>query len=72
MRTRMLIATIYAEAYKNRVIESATFTKGRIIEHRAELARLGVTATVVGVAARVSGFKAGYKFAKATSSTTNL
>jgi hypothetical protein len=64
MRNRIVTVAIYAEAYKNRAIESATFTKDRIIENRAELARLGATAAVVGVAARVVGFKAGYKFAK--------
>lgn len=38
--------------------------KDKAIENQSELTCIGVTATVVGVAARVCGFKAGYAYAK--------
>lgn len=63
MFNRFHVAVIYAEAYAHRAIQTAANTKEKAIEHKSELACIGGTAVVVGLAARVHGFKAGYEFA---------
>lgn len=66
MRSPVLTTALYADHYLNNAKQTVIHTKDKVIENQAELARLGATAVVVGVAARVCGFKAGYKFALAT------
>jgi hypothetical protein len=63
MRNRLFITTVYANLYAHKTKQAIINTKDNAIEHRAEIARLAGTAVVVGVAARVNGFKAGYAFA---------
>lgn len=63
MPNRMFIATVYANAYAHRAKQAVVNTKEKAIENKQEIARLAGTAVVVGVAARVAGFKAGYAFA---------
>lgn len=64
MRDRLYITALYAQLYAHKTKKAAINTKNNAIEHRAEIARLAGTAVVVGVAARVNGFKAGYEFAQ--------
>ena len=62
------IAKLYASAHAHRLAETAktaakqtaTFTT----DHKSELKTAGATAVVIGLTARVAGFKAGYAFAK--------
>lgn len=64
MRNHIAIARIYASAHTHRAAQAAVNAKDFTVEHRAEIARLAATSAVVGVAARVAGFKAGYAFAQ--------
>lgn len=64
MRNRIVYATLYANLYAHRAKQAAVNTKDKAIENKQEIARLAGTAVVVGVAARVAGFKAGYEFAQ--------
>lgn len=64
MRNRIVIARVYAEAYKYHAARVATEVKEIVVEHKSELACIVAASTVVGLAARVAGFKAGYAFAK--------
>ena len=68
MRNRIIIAALYADAYQHRAKQAAIATTYKIVEYKSELTCIAGTAAVVGVVARVAGFKAGYKFAK----TSNL
>lgn len=63
MRNRMFVAAVYADLFTNTVTEAFHGTKQSIIKNKSELARLGAAAVVVGLAARASGFQAGYAFA---------
>jgi hypothetical protein len=67
-------AKLYANAYSHRAAETATtaykHTKEFTSDHKSELTTAGATAVVVGLAARVAGFKAGYAFAKNGTPTT--
>lgn len=64
LRERILIANMYAATYAHRAKQAAVHAKDQIVENKSELTRLAATATVVGIAARVNGFKAGYEFAQ--------
>lgn len=55
---------LYATAYAIRAKEAIADTTTKAIEHKSELTCIAGTAVVVGLAARVSGFKAGYEFAQ--------
>lgn len=64
MRNRMFTAHFYAHLYANRAKNAAVRTKDKVIENKSELACIAVTSAVIGVAARASGFQAGYEFAQ--------
>jgi len=63
MRNPVLTAALYTDLCARNTKQAVVNTKDKIIENKAELARLGVTTVVVSVAARACGFRAGYKFA---------
>ena len=63
MRNPIFAARFYTHAYSHRAKQAITNTKERAVEHKSELTCIAATAVVVGLAARVSGFKAGYTFA---------
>jgi hypothetical protein len=67
MRDRLCITAIYAQHYAHNAKQAVINTKDLAVENRNEIARIAGTAVVVGVAARVNGFKAGYKFAQSNS-----
>jgi hypothetical protein len=62
--TTKIVASAYshrlAETAKTTAKQTATFTS----DHKSELKTAGATAVIVGLTARVFGFKAGYAFAK--------
>lgn len=64
MRDHFVIATIYVQHYAQCAKQVVVNTKDQAVENKREIAILTGTAVVVGVAARVAGFKAGYKFAQ--------
>jgi hypothetical protein len=64
MRDRIAYTALYAQLYARKAQQAAISAKDSAVENRNEIARLAGTAVVVGVAARVNGFKAGYEFAK--------
>jgi hypothetical protein len=64
MKDRLFIAALYIDAAPHLARKAVVDTKDKVIENKYEIARLGATALVVGVAARVAGFKAGYEFAQ--------
>lgn len=57
-------AAIVASTMIHGAQEVVVDAKNEIIEHKSEVACAVVTGFVVGVTARVFGFKAGYKYAK--------
>lgn len=67
MRNRLAIAVIYAEAYTRlaakHTVNAAQAAAQSAQDHKSELACIGGTAVVVGIAARANGFQAGYEFA---------
>jgi hypothetical protein len=65
MRNRIAYASLYAQLYAHKAQQAAINAKDFAVENRSEIGRLAGTAAVVGVAARVNGFKAGYAFAQA-------
>lgn len=64
MRNHLFTAHFYAHVYAHRAKNAAVRTKDKVIEHKSEMACIGGTAIVVGIAARVNGFQAGYEFAQ--------
>lgn len=76
MSDRLVIASLYAKLYAHRAKRAATDTTKKIadtaVENQSELTCIGVTAVVVGVAARACGFKAGYAFAKSPNLETTV
>jgi hypothetical protein len=62
MRPLAIIA-IYADVCIDRTKHAAINTKEFAVENKSELTCIAATTVVVGLAARVSGFKAGYAFA---------
>ena len=63
MRNRIAIAELYANLYKDRAKKVVVNTKKKAVENKSELTCIAVTTVVVGLTARVAGFKAGYAFA---------
>lgn len=63
MRTHLFYANLYARHYAAIAQQAVVNTKDKVIDHKSHLACIGGTAVVVGVAARVHGFQAGYEFA---------
>jgi hypothetical protein len=61
--TAKLNAAIYAHLAAETATFAYTHTKEFASDHKSELITSGATAVVVGLAARVAGFKAGYAFA---------
>lgn len=61
-------ATFYAlyavHAVTHNAKRAAVNTKEYIADHKTEIAVVAGTSAVVGIAARVDGFKAGYEFAQ--------
>lgn len=64
MRNHIAYAALYANLYAHRAQQAVVNTKDKAVENKQEIARLAGTAVVVGVAARVAGFRAGYEFAQ--------
>ena len=68
MRNRIAIARMYATVYAtvaaNRVVNATQDTIELAKDNQSELACIGGTAVVVGLAARVNGFRAGYAYAQ--------
>lgn len=64
MRTPLYIGNLYAFAAKEYATQAATAVKTYAVDHQSELTCVAATTVVVGLAARVAGFKAGYEFAK--------
>ena len=63
MRNHIAIAELYANLYKDRAKKVVVNTKKKAVENKSELTCIAVTTVVVGLTARVAGFKAGYAFA---------
>jgi hypothetical protein len=66
MRNALFTAQLYTVIGAHRAKCAIVNTKNVIIDHKSELACVGATAVVVGTAARVQGFRAGYEFATNT------
>jgi hypothetical protein len=56
-------ASLYAHLAKYHAKQAAINVKDAAVEHKSELTCIAATTVVVGVAARVHGFRAGYEFA---------
>jgi hypothetical protein len=59
-------ATLYAKLAKYHATQAAINVKDAAVDHKSELTCIAGTAAVVGLAARVNGFQAGYEFAKSS------
>ena len=63
MRNHLAIAGVYATLYKYHAKKAVVNTKEKAVENKSELTCIAVTTVVVGLTARVAGFKAGYAYA---------
>jgi hypothetical protein len=63
MFTPIAYASIYAQLAKYHAKQAATAVKDVAVDHKSELTCIAGTTVVVGLAARINGFKAGYEFA---------
>jgi hypothetical protein len=57
-------AVLYTAVAKERTKQAVADTKEYAVEHQSQLKCIGATAVVVGLAARATGFQAGYEFAQ--------
>lgn len=68
MRNHVRLYALYANLYTRKTAQRVATAAGDVAiqaqDHKSELACVGVTTVVVGLAARVAGFKAGYEFAQ--------
>lgn len=68
MRNKLTIAKLYANAYGHRAAQTVKNNADKAVEvvseNKKELTILTATSSVVYLASRVAGFKAGYAFAK--------
>ena len=56
-------ASIYAQLAKYHVKQAAHTVADKAVENKSELTCIAATTVVVGLAARINGFHAGYEFA---------
>lgn len=63
MRYQIAIAALYASLAKAHAKQAAGNVKEFAVEHKSEVARTAAVSSVVYLAARASGFQAGYEFA---------
>lgn len=63
MRNHLFNAAVYTSIVAHSAKNAARNTKQKVIENKSQMAVLAGTATVVGIASRAHGFRAGYEFA---------
>jgi len=68
MRNHLIVASVYATAYKARTKKAVITAKNKVVENKSELTRLAATSVIVGVTAHTVGFRAGYAYANAEQS----
>ena len=64
MRKQFAYANLYAHLAKHHAAKAITTVKVSAVDHKSELTCIAGTTVVVGLVARINGFKAGYEFAK--------
>lgn len=63
MSNALVYANLYTQLAAHRAKQALVNTKDAAIDHKSELTCVAATTVVVGLTARVVGFRAGYEFA---------